>query len=91
MHTDSTKLEQWCVYLVRCSDDSLYCGVTNNLEKRLVAHNSGRGAKYTRSRGPVELVGTSVPMTRGDALRLEYRVKQVPADRKYAEMTKEKR
>jgi putative endonuclease len=89
MRINSTESGQWCVYLVRCSDDSLYCGVTNNLEKRLVAHNSGRGAKYTRRRGPVVLVGTSAPMTRGDALRLEHRVKQVPADKKYALMTKE--
>ena len=48
--------DRWVVYLLRCSDDSLYCGVTNDLEKRIAAHNSGSGAKYTRSRRPVELV-----------------------------------
>jgi putative endonuclease len=76
-------IHKWVVYLVRCSDKSLYCGITNDLKKRLEAHNSGKGAKYTRSRRPVKLVVTSSEMTKSDALKLEYRVKQVPADRKY--------
>ena len=80
--------KQWVVYLVRCSDESLYCGITNNLKKRLTAHNSGRGAKYTKSRGPVKLVGTSSEMTKIDALKLEYRVKQVHASKKKIELTK---
>jgi putative endonuclease len=79
---------QWVVYLVRCSDESLYCGITNNLKNRLAAHNSGRGAKYTRSRRPVKLVGVSSEMTKSDTLKLEYRVKQVPASKKYLELTK---
>ena len=70
---------QWVVYMIRCSDESLYCGITNNLKKRLAMHNLGRGAKYTRSRWPVELVGFSSEMTKSDALKLEYQVKQVPA------------
>lgn len=73
---------EWVVYLVRCSDDSLYCGITNNLKSRLAAHNSGSGAKYTRSRRPVTLVGVSAKMTKSDALKLEYRVKRVPAEKK---------
>ena len=79
---------EWVVYLIRCSDESLYCGVTNNLKNRLAAHNLGRGAKYTRSRRPVELVGASSEMTKGDALKLEYRIKQVPASNKNFELTK---
>jgi putative endonuclease len=79
---------EWVVYLIRCSDESLYCGVTNNLKNRLAAHNSGRGAKYTRSRKPVELVGASSGMTKSDALKLEYRVKQVRASKKNFELTK---
>jgi putative endonuclease len=55
----------------------------------LIAHNSGRGAKYTRSRRPVELVAASSEMTKSDALKLEYRVKQVPASNKYFELTNE--
>ena len=74
--------------MIRCSDGSLYCGLTNNLKNRLTAHNSGRGAKYTRSRRPVELVGVSSKMTKSDALKMEYRVKQVPAGKKYLELTK---
>lgn len=45
----------WYVYLMRCADDTLYCGMTDDIEKRLKAHNSGKGAKYTRARLPVEL------------------------------------
>jgi len=81
---------QWVVYLIRCSDESLYCGITNNLKNRLIAHNSGQGAKYTRSRRPVELVGASSARTKSDALKLEYRVKHVPADSKYYELIKDK-
>jgi len=80
---------QWVVYLIRCSDESLYCGITNNLKNRLAAHNSGRGAKYTRSRRPVKLVGVSSEMMKSDTLKLEYRVKQVPSSRKIYELTKE--
>jgi len=80
--------KQWIVYLIRCSDESLYCGITNNLKNRLIAHNSGRGSKYTRSRRPVELVAASPEMTKNDALKLEYRVKQVPASKKNLEFTK---
>ena len=77
----------WVVYLIRCSDESLYCGITNNLKNRLAAHNLGRGAKYTRSRRPVELAGASSEMTKSDALKLEYRVKQVPVYKKNFELT----
>jgi len=80
---------QWVVYLIRCSDESLYCGTTNNLKNRLEAHNSGKGAKYTRFRRPVELVAASPEMTKSDALKLEYRVKQLPASKKNLELTKE--
>jgi putative endonuclease len=67
----------------------LYCGTTNNLKNRLIAHNSGKGAKYTRFRRPVELVAASSEMTKSDALKLEYRVKQFPASKKKLELTKE--
>lgn len=76
----------WVVYLVRCADRSLYCGITNDLEKRLEAHNFGKGAKYTRSRTPVVLLGTRFHMTKSEALKLEYRIKKTPADRKLNEL-----
>jgi putative endonuclease len=81
--------KRWVVYLIRCSDESLYCGITNNLKNRLIAHNSGKGAKYTRSRSPVELVAASSKMTKSDALKLEFRVKQIPASKKNLEFTNE--
>jgi predicted GIY-YIG superfamily endonuclease len=54
----------------------------------LIEHNSGKGAKYTKSRRPVELVGISSEMTKSDALKLEYRIKQLPAGKKIAELTR---
>jgi putative endonuclease len=76
---------KWVVYLVRCSDKSLYCGISNDFESRLIEHNSGKGAKYTRSRRPVELIAISTEMTKSEALKLEYRIKQLPADKKLSE------
>lgn len=73
---------QWVVYLVRCSDNSLYCGVTNDLENRLAAHNAGKGARYTQSRRPVELVAESPKMSKSEAFKLEYRIKRLPAHKK---------
>ena len=85
------KQNKWVVYLVRCADKSLYCGISNDLKNRLIEHNSGKGAKYTRSRGPVELVGVSSPLTKSEALRLEYRIKQFPADKKIPELKAKKK
>ena len=79
--------KEWVVYLVRCSDESLYCGITNDIEKRLVAHNSGKGAKYTKPRIPVEMAGVSSKMTKSEALKFERRIKQVPAGKKVFELT----
>ena len=79
--------KEWVVYLVRCADESLYCGITNDIEKRLVAHNSGKGAKYTKSRMPVEMAGVSSKMTKGDALKLERHIKQIPPGKKIIELT----
>jgi putative endonuclease len=80
--------KEWVVYLVRCADESLYCGITNDIGKRLIAHNSGKGAKYTKSRIPVEMAGVSSKMTKSEALKLERRIKQVPAGKKVFELTK---
>ena len=83
--------KKWVAYLVRCSDKSLYCGISHDLKKRLIEHNSGKGAKYTRSRRPVELVGVSSELTKSDALKLEYRIKQLPADRKITELNRKEK
>lgn len=65
------------VYLLRCSDGSFYPGWTNDLRGRLSAHNSGRGARYTRSRRPVELVYCEEFPTRGEAMRREQALKKL--------------
>jgi len=80
--------EKWVVYLVRCSDNSLYCGISNDFERRLKKHNSGKGAKYTKSRKPVELVGISPEIAKNEALKLEYRIKRTVAGKKIAELEK---
>ena len=79
--------EKWVVYLVRCSDNSLYCGISYDIKSRVIEHNSGKGARYARSRRPVELVGISPEMTKSEALKLEYKIKQLPADKKLSELT----
>jgi predicted GIY-YIG superfamily endonuclease len=67
----------WKVYLLRCSDDSLYCGTTTDVERRLHEHNNGTGARYTRSRLPVQLVWRSDELTKSDAFKEEYRIKRL--------------
>lgn len=66
------------VYLLRCADGTLYTGFTNDLARRLAAHNAGRGAKYTRGRRPVELVYWESFSNKSSALRREYAIKQLP-------------
>lgn len=70
--------ETWFVYLLRCSDDTLYCGATNNLDRRIKQHNEGKGARYTRGRGPVTLIKSWIFPTKSEALSFEYKVKQLP-------------
>ena len=72
------------VYLLRCADGTLYAGFTNDLARRLAAHNAGKGAKYTRSRLPVELVYWENFSNKSSALRREYAIKQLPRGQKLA-------
>ncbi len=72
------------VYLLICSDDTLYCGYTNDLEKRINAHNSGRGAKYTKSRLPVRLVYSESFKTKSEALVRECAIKRMKRSEKLA-------
>ena len=69
-------------YILRCADGTYYCGWTNNLDRRLKAHNEGKGAKYTRSRRPVALVYYEAFSTKEEALRREYEIKQLPRKKK---------
>jgi putative endonuclease len=72
------------VYIVRCRDDTLYIGTARNVTKRLAQHDAGKGAKYTRSRGPVTLLWQEGPMTVSRALRREHQLKQLTRARKEA-------
>lgn len=67
----------WFVYLLRCRDSSLYCGITNDVKARLKKHNDGTGAKYTRGRGPVELVWKKKMKTPTDARKKEAEIKKL--------------
>ena len=67
----------WFCYLLRCADDTLYCGITNDLEKRLAAHNAGTASKYTRTRVPVELVFAESCADRSVASKREMEIKSL--------------
>ena len=69
-------------YIVQCSDGTLYTGWTNDLNKRIKAHNNGKGAKYTKPRLPVELVYAKEHATKEEAMKDEYRIKQLSRKRK---------
>lgn len=75
---------KYYVYLVRCRDDSLYCGYTTDVEKRIQTHNRGEGAKYTKSRLPVTLVYTEEFETKSEALRREHAIKRLSREEKLA-------
>jgi len=68
---------EWCVYILRCSDESFYTGITNNLEHRIETHNNGKGAKYTRSRRPVQLAWSKAMPNRSAAASLEIKIKRM--------------
>lgn len=72
------------VYILRCGDNSLYTGWTNNLENRLKMHKTGHGAKYTKGRGPINLVYFEVFLSKSEALKREYEVKQFTKAQKEA-------
>ena len=78
------KMEDNYTYILRCSDGSLYTGWTNHLERRVAAHQSGRGAKYTKSRRPVELVYWEKFSTKAEAMSREAAIKQLSRKDKLA-------
>ena len=71
--------KKWIIYLLECGDKSLYCGITNNLDKRLKQHNGeiNGGAKYTRSRKPLTIVYQENAISRGEALKREITIKKM--------------
>lgn len=72
----------WKLYILRCGDGSLYTGITTDVERRLEAHRCGKGAKYTRGRGPLELVYTEDCDDHSAALRRELEIKALPREEK---------
>jgi predicted GIY-YIG superfamily endonuclease len=70
-------LASWFVYIARCRDDSLYCGIARDVDERIAMHNAGSGAKYTAGRGPLVAVLRRRCATKSFALRLEYAIKQL--------------
>lgn len=69
--------EKWHVYMLECSDKTIYIGITNDLKARLAKHNSGKGAKYTRGRTPVVLITSWQFESKVEAAKEEYRLKQL--------------
>ena len=86
--TESESL-QWCVYLLRCADNSLYCGITNNLDKRLRQHNGELvgGAKYTKPRQPCAVVYVEETINRSQASQREYQLKKMSKKQKESLLT----
>jgi putative endonuclease len=72
----------WFVYVARCADGSLYCGIAKDVAARLAQHDAGKGARYTRGRGPLALLAKRRCGSHGDALRLELAVKALPREEK---------
>ena len=76
--------KRWSVYLLRCDDGSLYCGITTNVSRRLDEHQNGTAARYTAGRGPVTLAYTEGPLSHSEALKREYAIKQLSKNQKEA-------
>jgi len=74
----------WSVYLARCADESLYCGIAVDVGARIAAHGAGRGARYTRGRGPLTVIAVRRCREKGIALSIEHAIKQLPRADKLA-------
>ena len=76
-------MKKWYIYILRCADNTLYTGSTDDVERRVAVHNSGKGAKYTRGRSPVEVVYTEECESYSAALKREYAIKQLSRQEKW--------
>lgn len=76
--------KNWYLYIVQCKDETFYTGITDNLERRILEHNLGKGAKYTRGRGPITLCYYKEMACKSDALKEEYRIKHLSRSEKAA-------
>jgi putative endonuclease len=76
--------QRWFLYVVQCADGTLYTGIARDVAARLAAHEAGRGARYTRGRGPLRLLAKRRCASQGDALRLELALKRLAREEKLA-------
>jgi len=75
-------MTNWTLYILKCGDESYYTGITNNLENRLSDHENGQGAKYTRGRGPFEVVFSENHTNRSEASKREFEIKKLTRQEK---------
>lgn len=75
-------MKDWSVYILQCVDGTYYTGITTDLSQRVLQHNAGTGAKYTRGRGPVKVVWEQTGFTRSEALKEEVRIKKLSRGQK---------
>ena len=73
----------WTLYILRCKDDTLYTGITNDLERRINEHKTGKGAKYTKGRSPLKLIYQEVLENKSSALKREIQIKRLKRKEKY--------
>ena len=69
--------KKWCLYVLLCKDGTLYCGITNDLKRRITQHDAGKGARYTRGRGPVKLLRSWPQKNHSAALKAEFAFKRL--------------
>ena len=74
--------KNWCVYILECLDGSYYTGITNDLEKRMTAHQSGKGSKYVRAKGFGRFLASINCKDKSAASKMEYKIKQLPKEEK---------
>ena len=89
--TSKKQDSQWYVYILECGDGTYYTGMTDDLQRRFAQHQNGTGAKYTRGRGPLNMVYWETVATRSDALRREYAIKHMTRADKIALIRKGER
>jgi putative endonuclease len=86
---DLPSIEHHYVYIVQCTNGSLYTGYSKNIVQRIAVHNAGKGGRYTRAHRPVELLAYCQFATKSEALRAEYTIKQLPRHQKLAFIKKQ--
>ena len=75
-------MHNWTIYILHCSDNSFYTGITKNLKKRIFTHRTGKGAKYTRGRLPIKLLWHKSNLSESEARKEEYRIKNMSRNKK---------